>query len=190
MTLTATPTLAEIDSELVEARAALAAAEAVEQAAFSRVSSSREAFALGTLVRKALLVTQRSLADAQEATETAKAKVRAIDRMIGAERERQAIVARRADIDRSAARRVAGVALAERIAADLASISNDLQWLAGEWARHDAGGAGMSPATTANRNRAWSAATGGVHSLCTWFPVQRPTPAPATTIPINQDKEI
>ncbi len=84
----AEPTIA---AQLEAARLALSQAEQDEAQAHARVTASREGFALGQLARRALLATQRSLADRQEGTGIAELRVRLLERQL--DREADASVA-------------------------------------------------------------------------------------------------
>ena len=117
----AEPTSQSLETQLAEARAALAAAEEAEQRAAEQVVASRERLALGQIVRRALLGEQSALARAQESTEQAKARVRALDRLALAEREQAAKDRAQAIADRRRQYGVEGATLNARVAELVAS---------------------------------------------------------------------
>lgn len=167
--------------DVVDAWAAVTSAQETEAEAFAEVDRLRGLAALGRVPRGELQKAQNRLARLQGATGDAIAGARLLDREADAARAAAAAAAERQKANRAAVLRAAGEELGRRIADDLASIANDLAWLAAEAYDHEAGRASMSPATDARRARAWATVMTGISSLRTWYtaprePAQRPHP--------------
>ncbi len=104
-----------IEAQLEAARAALAAAERDEASASAAVTASREGFVLERLTRRALLATQRSLADRQEETEMAKVKVRVLTGQLDREAEAATASRNREALERQKRARAAFADLATKV---------------------------------------------------------------------------
>lgn len=136
---TTTTNIGELDRRLAEARAELEAAEAAELAAFEAVAAARETHAMGEISRRELLARQRALASAQEAAESKKALLRAMDRRRVQAAEAAAAAEARARGERDRVQREAAAAFEAITGSRLASIVETLARLADEARDHPRG---------------------------------------------------